>query len=160
MFMFCYVPALVCLCCYVYDSICLCLLCYVLLCICFVMFAFHHDLVCYIYVLLCLCFVMCMFRCAVFGYVYGLLCLLCYVYVVVCICFVMCMFCLCTELWKHFLHLVGKGIKNMLYANILEKKQVPCKININTNITIISISLWFTIIYIIIDFHDDGWRNI
>ena len=100
--------------------ICLCLLC---LCFAMVMFwhvSFHYDLVCYVYVLLCLCFVMWMF-----SYVYVLLCLYYvmfmfrYAYVVMFMhCYVMC-YVLCTELWKHILHLAGKGIKNRLYANIL-----------------------------------------
>jgi len=38
----------------------------------------------------------------------------CYVYVLLCLCFVM------YELGKHFSGVAGKGIKNRLYANILE----------------------------------------
>ena len=52
-------------------------------------------------------------------YVYVLLC-----YVLLCLCFVM------YELWKHSFTVDKKGIKNMLYANILENlswKNAPSK---------------------------------
>ena len=88
----------------------------------FVMFAFHYDLVCYVYGLSCLCSVVFMFRYVMFGYVYGLLC-----FAVLCLCLVMFMFCyvyvfVYVPNFETFLHLAEEGIKNMLYANILEKE--------------------------------------
>ena len=103
---------------YVYVLLCICfvmfmLWCvYVLLSLCFAMYMFDMFMF-----LLCICFVMFMFCCI---YV-------CYVYVSECSCFVTFMFalfilCLCFVMFIFVMtfSMAGKGIKNRLYANILE----------------------------------------
>ena len=123
MFMFYCVYVLSCLCfdvfmyCYRYVLLVHVRYAYVLLCLCFVMCTFCYIYVCYVYVLICVCFVTFMFWCLIslclcFVCLWCL-CLFisflpCYVYDMLCLCFVM------------DFPVNKKGIKNMLYANIIE----------------------------------------
>jgi len=101
--------------CNVYVHLCfvwLCLLCivlmfchvYALMDLCDIIFT-----LCYVYDLLCECFDMFMF---------------CYVYVLLCSCLLMLMLCYvyvcCVYVLLWYFLATGKGIKNKLYANILE----------------------------------------
>ena len=97
MFMLCYVDRLLCLRCVAIIALlgivllCSVLLCIVLLCLCFVIFMFVMYMFEYVYVLLPLCFALFMFLCLLF---------IMFIFVMT-------------------FPMTGKGIKNILYANII-----------------------------------------